>query len=49
MEGNIATACGTIKIDFTMKFTKILRVELNVNILSKTGIVSMINWNHELD
>ena len=28
MKGNIATACGTIKIGFTIKFIKIVRVEL---------------------
>jgi len=47
MEENIATACGTIKIGFTIKFSKIVRVEVFINFLSKTGIVPVINWNDE--
>ena len=47
MIGNIATACGTIKIGFTIKIIRIVRVELSVNFLPKTGIVPVINWNEE--
>ena len=36
MEENIATVCGTIKIDFTIKLSRIVRVEVFVNFFPKT-------------
>ncbi|WP_421102633.1 hypothetical protein ACOKXV_06780 [Sporosarcina psychrophila] len=47
MEENITTACGTIKNGFTIKFSRIVRVEVFANFFPKTGIVPVINWNDE--
>lgn len=47
MEENITTACGTIKNGLTIKFSRIVRVEVFANFFPKTGIVPVINWNDE--
>jgi hypothetical protein len=47
MEENIAMVCGTIKIDFIIKLSIIVRVEVFANFFPKTGIGPLINWNNE--
>lgn len=47
MEENIATACGTIKIDFKINLSRIVPVEVFANFFPKIGIVPVINWNDE--
>jgi hypothetical protein len=45
VEGNTATACGTIKIDFTIKHSRKVLVDMFANLFTKTGIVHVVNLN----